>query len=92
MFFRRKKKATGATKGATKGKAAGGAGAKTAASKATQGQTRAEAEAQVMRMMTDGSLDKYKALMNARRPGDIAEEYPTESVSAIRTWLAKDDS
>ena len=59
----------------------------TPAAGASQQQSRTEAEAQIKRMMSDGSLDKVKTLLQARNPQDVADEYPQQTVDAIRNWL-----
>jgi hypothetical protein len=54
-------------------------------------QSRAEAEQQIMRMMSDGSLDKVKTMLRAQDPKDVVDEYPEQTVDAIRNWLNERD-
>jgi hypothetical protein len=88
---------------AAKGKAPGGASAakpqaaaksqasaKKAAGKQAAGgvsESRAQAEAQIQRMLSDGSLDKVKTIMEARDPQTVVDKYPRETVNTIRSWL-----
>lgn len=78
------KGATGKTK-ADAGKAKAGKTTKTGGG--GQQPSRAQAEAQIKQMMNDGSLDKFKTLMRAQSPADVADEYPQETVNLIRNWL-----
>jgi hypothetical protein len=66
------------------------ASAKKAAGKQAAGgvsESRAQAEAQIQRMLSDGSLDKVKTIMEARDPQTVVDKYPRETVNTIRSWL-----
>jgi len=75
-----------AAKGA-KGQAPAAKGNAPAAKGKAATQSRAEAEAQMLRMLKDGSFEKNKKMAAMRDAGEIFEAYPDEAARLLRDWM-----